>query len=135
MAAQEYEREAEAIQRLADLLDAIYGVLSDSELLYSIGKLLITPETLLVIDRLPQLMSLLEKLTRDDMLQKLGVLADLLGSIDADALSSALKAAVSPPSLASLVRGLGDPEVRRGLAVALALARALGTARPPESQK
>ena len=135
MAAQEYEREAEAIQRLVDLLDALYGVLSDRELLYSVGKLLITPEALLVIDRLPQLISLLEKLTRDDMLRKLGVLTDLLGSIDAEALASALKAAEAPPSLASLVRGLGDPEVRRGLAVALALARALGTARPPESQK
>ena len=133
MAAQEYEREAEAIQRLVDLLDAIYGVLSDKELLYNVSKLLLTPEALLVIDRLPQLMSLLEKLTRDDMLKKLDALVSLLGSIDVESLSSALKAAESPPSLASLVRGLGDPEVRRGLAVALALAKALGAAKSPEA--
>jgi uncharacterized protein YjgD (DUF1641 family) len=123
------ERQAEALERLLDIASTLNELLSDEELLRAVARLLITPETLLVIDRLPQIMQLLERLTRPETLEKLNAVADMIDSLDVGvlrSLASSLSAGAQANNLSDLVRSLGDKDVINGLAVALNIAKALG---------
>ncbi|MGC9112448.1 DUF1641 domain-containing protein [Acidilobus sp.] len=123
------ERQAEALERLLDIASTLNELLSDEELLRAVARLLITPETLLVIDRLPQIMQLLERLTRPETLEKLNAVADMIDSLDVGvlrSLASSLSAGAQVNNLSDLVRSLGDKDVINGLAVALNIAKALG---------
>ncbi len=127
----EAERQAEAVQRLVDLLEALQNVLSDEELLLSTMKLVVTPELFLVIDRMPQIITVVEKLTRPEVLQSITALAEALSKVNVKSLAAALEALSrpqpAPQSLSQLVAQLGDPAVLRGLSLMISLAKALGT--------
>ena len=129
--ATEAERQAEALQRLLDMLESLYNVLSDQELLKAVMKLLITPELLMVIDRLPQITSLLEKLTRPEVLSTISTLLELASKVNVKALAAAAesisRAPEATPSLSQLVAQLGDPAVLRGLSTLISIARAFGS--------
>ena len=128
----EAERQAEVIQRLLDLLESIYNVLSDEELLRAVMKLVMTPELLIVVDRLPQIISLLEKATRPEALTAISTLLDLASKVNVKALAAAAeaisRAPEAPQSLSQLVAQLGDPAVLRGLSALISIARAMGSA-------
>ena len=129
--ATEAERQAEALQRLLDMLESLYNVLSDQELLKAVMKLLITPELLMVIDRLPQITSLLEKLTRPEVLSTISTLLELASKVNVKALAAAAESISrtpeATPSLSQLVAQLGDPAVLRGLSTLISIARAFGS--------
>ncbi|MGC9210282.1 MAG: DUF1641 domain-containing protein [Acidilobus sp.] len=129
--ATEAERQAEALQRLLDLLDALYNVLSDEELLRTATKLIMTPELFLVLDRAPQIIAALEKLSRPEVLASAGALAEALSRLDPKALSAIAEALSRPPevpkSLSQLIAQLGDPAVLRGLSIMISIAKAIGS--------
>ena len=129
--ATEAERQAEALQRLLDMFESLYNVLSDQELLKAVMKLLITPELLMVIDRLPQITSLLERLTRPEVLSTISTLLELASKVNVKALAAAAesisRAPEATPSLSQLVAQLGDPAVLRGLSTLISIARAFGS--------
>ena len=129
--ATEAERQAEALQRLLDMLESLYNVLSDQELLRAVMKLVITPELLMVIDRLPQITSLLEKVTRPEVLSTISALLELASKVNVKALAAAAeamsRAPEATPSLSQLVAQLGDPAVLRGLSTLISIARAIGS--------
>ncbi len=126
----EAERQAEALQRLMDLLSTLNELLSDEELLRTASKLIMTPELFMLLERLPQIIPLLERLTRPETLKLLESLLEVLSKMNVQALAPALEALAKPPTtaptLSQLLAQLGDPAVLRGLSVMLALAKALG---------
>ncbi|MFP3161687.1 MAG: DUF1641 domain-containing protein [Acidilobus sp.] len=126
----EAERQAEALQRLMDLLSTLNELLSDEELLRTASKLIMTPELFMLLERLPQIIPLLERLTRPETLKLLESLLEVLSKMNVQALASALEALAKPPTtaptLSQLLAQLGDPAVLRGLSAMLALAKALG---------
>lgn len=112
-------------------------LLSDEELLRAVAKLLVTPETLLIIDRLPQIMQLLERLTRPETLEKLNALAEVLDSLDLEILrsiASSLSAKAQANNLSDLIRSLGDRDVINGLAMTLNAVKVLGSKRLTNSK-
>ncbi|MFP3172473.1 MAG: DUF1641 domain-containing protein [Acidilobus sp.] len=124
------ERQAEALERLLDMVSMLDNVLSDEELMKAVAKLLITPETLIVIDRLPQIMQLLERMTRPETLSKLQALIEIIDSLDVGALKEATAALASAPqvnSLSDLVLLLGNKETLKGLNALLNIARSFGS--------
>ncbi|ADL19575.1 hypothetical protein ASAC_1170 [Acidilobus saccharovorans 345-15] len=127
------DRQAEALERLLDIASTLNELLSDEELLRAVARLLVTPETLLIIDRLPQIMQLLERLTRPETLEKLNAVADAIDSLDVGvlrSLASSLSAEAQANNLSDLMRLLGDRDVIKGLAIVLNVAKAIGAARP-----
>ncbi len=120
-------RQEEALEKLVDVASMLNNLLSDEELMRAVTKLLITPETLLVIDRLPQIIALLEKLSRPENLKKLEALVDLLTALDPDALASAVEKAkgANVNSLSDIIKILADKNVLRGLAVIAQLTAAI----------
>lgn len=126
----EAERQAEALQRLMDLLSTLNELLSDEELLRTASKLIMTPELFMLLERLPQIIPLLERLTRPETLKLLESLLEVLSKMNVQALASALEALAKPPTtaptLSQLLAQLGDSAVLRGLSAMLALAKALG---------
>ncbi|MFP3219252.1 MAG: DUF1641 domain-containing protein [Acidilobus sp.] len=128
--ASQAERQAEALERLLDMVSMLDNMLSDEELMKAVAKLLITPETLIVIDRLPQIMQLLERITRPEMLSKLQALVEIIDSLDVGALKEATAALASAPqvnSLSDLVLLLGNKETLKGLNALLNIARSFGS--------
>jgi uncharacterized protein YjgD (DUF1641 family) len=124
------ERQAEALERLLDMVSMLDNMLSDEELMKAVAKLLITPETLIVIDRLPQIMQLLERMTRPETLSKLQALVEIIDSLDVGALKEATAALASAPqvnSLSDLVLLLGNKETLKGLNALLNIARSFGS--------
>ncbi|AMD31040.1 DUF1641 domain-containing protein [Acidilobus sp. 7A] len=124
------ERQAEALERLLDMVSMLDNMLSDEELMKAVAKLLITPETLIVIDRLPQIMQLLERMTRPETLNKLQALVEIIDSLDVGALKEATAALASAPqvnSLSDLVLLLGNKETLKGLNALLNIARSFGS--------
>ncbi|MFP3265639.1 MAG: DUF1641 domain-containing protein [Acidilobus sp.] len=124
------ERQAEALERLLDMVSMLDNMLSDEELMKAVTKLLITPETLIVIDRLPQIMQLLERMTRPETLSKLQALVEIIDSLDVSALKEATAALASAPqvnSLSDLVLLLGNKETLKGLNALLNIARSFGS--------
>ncbi len=124
------ERQAEALERLLDMVSILDNMLSDEELMKAVAKLLITPETLIVIDRLPQIMQLLERMTRPETLSKLQALVEIIDSLDVGALKEATAALASAPqvnSLSDLVLLLGNKETLKGLNALLNIARSFGS--------
>ncbi|MFP3310140.1 MAG: hypothetical protein RXO27_05025 [Acidilobus sp.] len=124
------ERQAEALERLLDMVSMLDNMLSDEELMKAVAKLLITPETLIVIDRLPQIMQLLERMTRPETLSKLQALVEIIDSLDVSALKEATTALASAPqvnSLSDLVLLLGNKETLKGLNALLNIARSFGS--------
>jgi len=124
------ERQAEALERLLDMVSMLDNMLSDEELMKAVAKLLITPETLIVIDRLPQIMQLLERMTRPETLSKLQALVEIIGSLDVGALKEATAALASAPqvnSLSDLVLLLGNKETLKGLNALLNITRSFGS--------
>ncbi len=128
----ESEAQARALERLLDLLEAINNALSDEELLRTLGKLVMTPELFLVVDRLPQLVALLERLTRPKTLESLEALAELLEQVDLKAVAKAIQQPPPEASIGSLVRLLGD---RRVVGALTALLSSLPSLQSPESSK
>jgi len=128
--ASQAERQAEALERLLDMVSMLDNMLSDEELMKAVAKLLITPETLIVIDRFPQIMQLLERMTRPEMLSKLQTLVEIIDSLDVGALKEATAALASAPqvnSLSDLVLLLGNKETLKGLNALLNIARSFGS--------
>ncbi|AFZ71196.1 Protein of unknown function (DUF1641) [Caldisphaera lagunensis DSM 15908] len=130
----EAELQTESIERLLHLVELLNNILKDEELLKAISKLLVSEETFLVVDRLPQLIKLIEKLTRQENLEKIESLLGLIESLDKEtlnklgnALSAIKNKEVKPMSLSGLITSLSQPEVSKGLNLMLNLLKALGS--------
>jgi len=90
--ASEAERQTEALQRLMDLLSTLNELLSDEELLRTASKLIMTPELFMLLERLPQIVPLLERLTRPETLKLLESFLEVLSKMNVQALAPALEA-------------------------------------------
>ncbi len=131
----EAELQSESIERLLNLVELLNNILKDEELLKAISNLLVSEETFLVIDRLPQLIKLIEKLTRQENLEKLDLLLGLLESLDKEILNKMgdslsvmkKKEEAKPMSLSGLITSLSQPEVSKGLSLMLNLLKVLGS--------
>ncbi|MGC8573100.1 MAG: DUF1641 domain-containing protein [Caldisphaera sp.] len=131
----EAELQSESLERLLHLVEMVNNILKDEELLKAISKLVVSEETFLIIDRLPQLIKLIEQLTRQENLEKIELMLNLLQSLDKqmlEKLSNAFKAIkaeekVKPMSISKMITTLSEPEVSKGLNVMLNLLRALGS--------
>lgn len=131
----EAELQSESLERLLHLVEMVNNILKDEELLKAISKLVVSEETFLIIDRLPQLIKLIEQLTRQENLEKIELMLNLLQSLDKqmlEKLSNAFKAIkaeekVKPMDISKMITTLSEPEVSKGLNVMLNLLRALGS--------
>ncbi|WP_292319360.1 DUF1641 domain-containing protein [Caldisphaera sp.] len=131
----EAELQSESLERLLHLVEMVNNILKDEELLKAISKLVVSEETFLIIDRLPQLIKLIEQLTRQENLEKIELMLSLLQSLDKqmlEKLSNAFKAIkaeekVKPMSISKMITTLSEPEVSKGLNVMLNLLKALGS--------
>lgn len=103
------ELNSESLERLLSLLNSLGAVLNDQEFLKHASELLLEPETFIVIERLPRLIALLERLSRPEILDLLERLVESLESA----------ASAPPPSLSRLLASLSDPGVRRWLGALL----------------
>lgn len=100
------------------LLDAVNGLV-DPELIGRLAEILITPSTLKLLDRVDELVGLLGEVDVDAVKSNVGTLKAVL---------EALQKEPKPVGLAGLLRALSDPEVQRGLGVAIEVLKALGRA-------
>mgnify|MGYP001626354439 CR=1 FL=1 len=114
----EAELQSESLERLLHLVEMVNNILKDEELLKAISKLVVSEETFLIIDRLPQLIKLIEQLTRQENLEKIELMLSLLQSLDKqmlEKLSNAFKAIkaeekVKPMSISKMITTLSEPE-------------------------
>jgi uncharacterized protein YjgD (DUF1641 family) len=114
------------------------AVLSDEALIEQLSRMLITTESLLLAERIPRIMRLLELATRERCLKVAEELLRLVVSLDDKALENlasllrSLGEVLSKPpksvGLLGLLSSLRDPEVRAGAAVLISLLRSLAKA-------
>ncbi|MFP3143453.1 MAG: DUF1641 domain-containing protein [Caldisphaera sp.] len=131
----EAELQSESLERLLHLVEMVNNILKDEELLKAISKLVVSEETFLVVDRLPQIIKLIEQLTRQENLEKIELILNLLQSLDKqmlEKLGNAFKAMkieekAKPMSISKIIVTLSEPEVSKGLNVVLNLLKALGS--------
>lgn len=131
----EAELQSESLERLLHLLEMLNNILKDEELLKAISKLVVSEETFLILDRLPQLIKMIERFTRPEVMEKMDLLLGIFESLNKESLGKvgdALKSVsekekVKPMSLSKLIMALSDPEVSRGLGIAINLLKALGS--------
>ncbi|QOJ78730.1 DUF1641 domain-containing protein [Infirmifilum lucidum] len=98
------------------ILDAAKDIL-DPEVIGRLSSLLLTPGTLRLLDHLDDLLDMLGSVDYEALKENLPLLVDALKSIPKEP---------KPIGLVGLLKALNDPEVQRGLGVAVELLKALG---------
>ncbi|MDP8003203.1 MAG: DUF1641 domain-containing protein [Caldisphaera sp.] len=119
----EAELQSESLERLLHLLDLLNNMLKDEELLKAISKLVVTEETFMLIDRLPEIIKTLEKITRPEVWNKINLIVDKLS----ETIEESKKVEIKPMSLSQIIVKLSDPEVSKGIGLALSILKAFGS--------
>ncbi|MEB2792537.1 MAG: DUF1641 domain-containing protein [Caldisphaeraceae archaeon] len=119
----EVELQSESIERLLNIVEMLNNILKDSELIKAFSKLVVYEETFLLIDRLPQIIKLLEKISRPEIIDKLNLILDKLSK----AIEESEKEGKKVYSLSQLLEMLSQPEVSKGLSLFLSVVKALGS--------
>lgn len=101
------------------LLDTVRDLL-DPELIGRLSEILLRPSTLQILDRLDEILDALGKVDPDTLVRSLGLLGEVLDSLQKEA---------KPVGVTGLLRSLSDPEVQKGLGVAIEILKALGKPR------
>jgi len=119
----EVELQSESIERLLNIVEMLNNILKDSELIKAFSKLVVYEETFLLIDRLPQIIKLLEKISRPEIIGKLDLILDKLSK----AIEESEKEGRKVYSLSQLLEMLSQPEVSKGLSLFLNIVKVLGS--------
>ncbi len=98
------------------ILDAVKDIL-DPELIGRVSSLLMTPGTLKILDHVDDLLDVLGSIDYEALKDKVPLLVEALKSIPKEP---------RPVGLLGLLKALSDPDVQRGLGVAVEILRALG---------
>ena len=125
-------------------LDQLVELLNDPEIVERLLEYIVTPDTMRLLDNLPRLISLVSKLSEEEVVEAIRKLVNLVVELDRrgvlDQLASlvervepekmervieALGAPPEPAGVLDLAKALKDPEVRRGMGLLLRVLGAL----------
>lgn len=99
-------------------LDAVRDIL-DPELVGRLSEILLRPSTLQLIDRLDDILDALGKIDPDSLINSASLLGDVLKAMEKEP---------KPVGIMGLPAAMSDPDVKRGLGVAIEILKVLGKA-------